>query len=143
MADDWTFLWNRLDDIERSQKRIERKQDAIISGMSSMIKMGDGPRNKERQDTMAAIKDVIAKLQSDVRENKDASDAVQKALQTYAQVNSDLTDQLKAALASVAEEADVTALSDIVTQLEANNNELHAAAPATAAAVVENTAATA
>jgi chromosome segregation ATPase len=138
IMDDWRLLWNRLDGIERSQKRLERMLRAVIEGMSHLIKMEASLFNEERHD-MASIKDTISQLQGDVRDNKDASDAVKKALQTYAQVNSDLTDQLKAALANVAEEVDVTALKDIATQLEANNNELHAAAGPTAAAVVANT----
>jgi hypothetical protein len=123
-------------------RRIERKLDVIIGGMERLVRLDLSLLNQERQDAMT-IKDTIAKLQTDVRDNKDAADAVQKALRGYAQVNSDLTDQLKAALQNVAEETDVTALNDIVTQLEANNNELHAAAPAVAAAVVENTPAAA
>jgi chromosome segregation ATPase len=127
-------LKRRLEQIERSQQRIETKLDVIIraEGLMSFIV------NKERLDVMS-IKDTIGQLQTDVRGNKDASDAVMKALQTYAQVNSDLTDQLKAALANGIDNADEDALKQIATDLEANNNELHAAAGPTAAAVVANT----
>jgi capsule polysaccharide export protein KpsE/RkpR len=87
-----------------------------------------------------SIKDTIATLQNDVRDNKDATASVQAALETYAKANGDLTQQLKDALDKAdLDGADETALKQIAADLEANNSALHAAAPATAAAVVENT----
>jgi hypothetical protein len=86
-----------------------------------------------------AIKDVISQLQADVKDNKDATASVQAALEGYAKANSDLTQQLKDALAGGLDNADEDALKQIAADLEANNNALHAAAPATAQAAVENT----
>jgi chromosome segregation ATPase len=124
-------LKRRLDNLDRSLQRIERFLDAIFRAERLIY-------NQERQDSMT-IKDTITQLQNDVRDNKDASDSVKTALEGYAKANSDLTQQLKDAIAKVADDTDVTALNNIATQLEANNAELHAAAPATAAAVVDNT----
>jgi uncharacterized protein YjcR len=124
-------LKRRLDNLDRSLQRIERFLDAIFRAERLIY-------NQERQDSMT-IKDTITQLQTDVRDNKDASDSVKTALEGYAKANSDLTQQLKDAIAKVADDTDVTALNNIATQLEANNAELHAAAPATAAAVVDNT----
>jgi hypothetical protein len=122
-------------DTQRQLRRIEqrvldnsRKLDALIRAAGLILQ-------EERLDAMA-IKDTITKLQGDVRDNKNAADAVKTALEGYAKVNADLTQQLKDAIAN---DADAAALEEIATQLEANNAELHAAAPATAAAVVANT----
>ena len=132
-------LKRRLGNIDRLQQHIMRQQDVIIRGLAQVVRLDVSLLNQERQDAMS-IKDTIATLQNDVRDNKDATASVQAALETYAKANGDLTQQLKDALDKAdLDGADETALKQIAADLEANNSALHAAAPATAAAVVENT----
>jgi membrane-associated HD superfamily phosphohydrolase len=120
-------MWDR--ELRQSLQRIERKLDVIMRAMALEYE-------HERRYEMATA-ETLARLQTDLAANTDATQATKTALEHYAQANAELTKQLQDAIAA---SADDEVLKGIADQMEANTKSLLDAAP-TAKAVTDNTAA--
>jgi hypothetical protein len=134
-------MWDK--ELLQTQQRIERKLDAsllrqrrIEQKLDAIMRAAALEHEQERRYEMATA-ETLARLQADLATNTDATQATKTALEHYAQANADLTKQLQEAIA----ESDDDALKDIADKMEANTKALLDAAPATAKAVTDNTAA--
>lgn len=119
-------------ELRRTLQRIERKTDAIMRAMALEY-------HHEREIEMGT-RETLDRLQADVADMTDASLATKKALETYAASNAELTQELKDALATNADDEELKGIAD---KMEANDALLHEAAGLTAKAVTDNTPAAA
>lgn len=113
----WGYTWNDL------QAQLNRIEARLIS-----LTLQEGRFEMATQAT-------LDRLNADVAANTSATQAAALALAGFVKTVADLTAQLQAAIASD-DEAAIKAAADA---LEANNTQLSAAVPTTAAAVAANT----
>lgn len=118
--------------------RIERLLHVVVLIVSDHDTTGSGGMSDEERNLLMATRQTLDAMQAAVTHNTSAVAAATDALTHYAQTNTDLTQQLKDAIAR-ADSLDDSEVQAAIAAIEANNTKLVAAAGPTAAAIVANT----